>query len=669
MIGKCYTSGQKGIVRAVARDFFDSEIKMEVLDESHEEERNGKKEHVTFAIFVQKKKHPKPPPTIVTTDQTNDLNQSQMNGSTKPVMDDDPTDDVIDTENRGNDIEKDIVPGSQSIMNLVTNFTPFYPERLWLSQEVFCEYFPYHIVFDSYLRPLQTGLHIQRLLPTLQSTEADTLDSFFKIIHPQIDWKLSSMRKFINMQFVLETKRSVITQGWGKDRPMLQLRGQMIWMENLNAMLYVCSPRVASLKELEDRCLHLSDIPQHDVTRDLILFNHQRLAEIELGKQLEQKKEELRNALNDLEAEKQKTDMLLHSMLPRQVADQLREGKKVEAGEFTIVTILFSDIVSFTNICAECRPIDIVNMLNALYVRFDKLTSVHDVYKVETIGDAYMVVGGLPIPVPSHADRIANMALGMTVACQEVMSPVTREPIKIRVGIHSGPVVAGVVGRKMPRYCLFGDTVNTASRMESHGLPGKIHISSASCQCLIEENFEISERGEILVKGKGTMKTYFVNENKNASMEEIMGKKRKASTPEKKDSVKLETDSLIKFGTDPYSHNTEAIPMVYNDEDRMAEFMKTPQRKLTPAPSDSKIGNTINPKMVTAEVRKRPGFPCKRLHSDARSCCTNSVLYGGKMLTDTLSVDSLRTLFAHIRDPDSSGVHGLRSRKAALQYY
>lgn len=108
--------------------------------------------------------------------------------------------------------------------------------------------------------------------------------------------------------------------------------GQMIWMENLNAMLYVCSPRVASLKELEDRCLHLSDIPQHDVTRDLILFNHQRLAEIELGKQLEQKKEELRNALNDLEAEKQKTDMLLHSMLPRQVADQLREGKKVEAG-------------------------------------------------------------------------------------------------------------------------------------------------------------------------------------------------------------------------------------------------------------------------------------------------------------------------------------------------
>lgn len=138
---------------------------------------------------------------------------------------DDVRDDVIDTENREKNIVKD-TEGGQSLMNLVSNFTPRYPDRLWLSQEVFCEYFPYHIVFDSNLRPLQTGLHIQRLLPKLQSAESDTLDSFFKIIHPQIDWKLSSMRKFINMQFVLETKRSVITQSWGDNRPMLQLRGK-----------------------------------------------------------------------------------------------------------------------------------------------------------------------------------------------------------------------------------------------------------------------------------------------------------------------------------------------------------------------------------------------------------------------------------------------------------
>ena len=142
----------------------------------------------------------------------------------KPAVDE-VMDSAGDTENRDIDTENHSAE-SQSLMNLVSNFTPKYPDKLWLSQEVFCEYFPYHIVFDANLMPLQTGLHIQRLIPKLQNMHTDTLDSFFKIIHPQIDWKLSSMRKFINMQFVLETKRSVIAQGWGDERPMLQLRGK-----------------------------------------------------------------------------------------------------------------------------------------------------------------------------------------------------------------------------------------------------------------------------------------------------------------------------------------------------------------------------------------------------------------------------------------------------------
>uniref|UniRef100_A0A674K8X1 Guanylate cyclase domain-containing protein n=1 Tax=Terrapene triunguis TaxID=2587831 RepID=A0A674K8X1_9SAUR len=116
--------------------------------------------------------------------------------------------------------------------------------------------------------------------------------------------------------------------------------------------------------------------------------------------------------------------------------------------------------------------IQIVNMLNSMYSKFDRLTSVHNVYKVETIGDAYMVVGGVPVPIASHAKRVANFALGMRTAAREVMNPITGEPIQIRVGIHTGPVLAGVVGEKMPRYCLFGDTVNTASRMETGPIKG-----------------------------------------------------------------------------------------------------------------------------------------------------------------------------------------------------
>uniref|UniRef100_A0A674K7G5 guanylate cyclase n=1 Tax=Terrapene triunguis TaxID=2587831 RepID=A0A674K7G5_9SAUR len=261
-------------------------------------------------------------------------------------------------------------------------------------------------------------------------------------------------------------------------------KGQMIWMESIQCMMYLCSPKLRSLEELEEQKMHISDIAQHDTTRDLILLNQQRLAEIELSNQLERKKEELRILSKNLEAEKKKTETLLYAMLPKHVANLLKEGKKVEAGEFNSCTILFSDIVTFTNICSACEPIQIVNMLNSMYSKFDRLTSVHNVYKVETIGDAYMVVGGVPVPIASHAKRVANFALGMRTAAREVMNPITGEPIQIRVGIHTGPVLAGVVGEKMPRYCLFGDTVNTASRMESHGLPNKIHLSPTTFRYL-----------------------------------------------------------------------------------------------------------------------------------------------------------------------------------------
>ncbi|XP_041482647.1 guanylate cyclase soluble subunit beta-2-like isoform X2 [Lytechinus variegatus] len=556
-----------GIVRAVAREFFQSEVRMDVLDETHEEERNGKKEHVTFAIF-QKKLRIKDPTSPKSVSDKTQQSESEHNKE-------DEDHNVRQRQDLKPNNERPATLNVQSLVSLANDygsFSPSYPEKLWLDQRMFCEYFPYHLVFDSNLRLLQSGVHIQRALPKLRTMEDTTVDILFNMLHPQIDWSVPSIRKFINMQFVLETKREMIIPGWGEEQPMLQLRGQMIWMDSLDAMLFACSPRVASLKELEERNLHLSDIPLHDITRDLILFNHQRLAEIELGKQLEQKKEELRSALGELEAEKKKTDMLLHSMLPRQVADQLRDGKKVEAGEFELVTILFSDIVSFTNICSKCRPIDIVNMLNALYTRFDKLTSVHDVYKVETIGDAYMVVGGLPIPVASHAARIANQALGMMVICKEVMSPVTREPIGIRVGIHSGPVVAGVVGEKMPRYCLFGDTVNTASRMESHGLPSKIHLSDNTYRCLEGHSFRFSERGEIMVKGKGMMKTYFLEENGGASLDQIMGKgSSKASTPEKTDRCKSPPETPtnnMANGVSSFHHNsTVVVPMWYPDND------------------------------------------------------------------------------------------------------
>ncbi|XP_041796708.1 guanylate cyclase soluble subunit beta-2-like [Chelmon rostratus] len=362
----------------------------------------------------------------------------------------------------------------------------------------------------------QAGVNLQRIVPALQTVSIH-LDLYFSIVHPEVTFTISSIRKFITSHFVLQRRWDMMPEAW-KDRPMLQLRGQMIWMPSLHCMFYQASPLLRSLQELEEGDMHLSDIAPHDITRDLILLNQQRLAELELSNQLE-----LRFLSQHLEEERKKTDNLLYAMLPKHVANQLKEGKTVEAGEFKECTILFSDVVMFTNICSLCEPIQIVLMLNSMYLRFDRLMTVHNVYKVETIGDAYMVVGGVPIPVSTHAERVANFALGMILATREVISPVTGGPIQIRVGLHSGPVLAGVVGEKMPRYCLFGDTINTASRMESHGLPDKIHLSPTVYQALKNKSFVIQKRGEIEVKGKGRMTTYFLERNGGGGGQQIMG--------------------------------------------------------------------------------------------------------------------------------------------------
>eukprot|EP00599_Poterioochromonas_sp_BG-1_P010081 CAMPEP_0173152824 /NCGR_PEP_ID=MMETSP1105-20130129/12476_1 /TAXON_ID=2985 /ORGANISM="Ochromonas sp., Strain BG-1" /LENGTH=728 /DNA_ID=CAMNT_0014068605 /DNA_START=123 /DNA_END=2306 /DNA_ORIENTATION=+ len=202
---------------------------------------------------------------------------------------------------------------------------------------------------------------------------------------------------------------------------------------------------------------------------------------------------------------------LIHQILPPRVADQIIAGKQVEPESFPEVTIFFSDVEGFTTICSKVTPVEVVRMLNDLYTVMDYCTSLFPLYKVETIGDAYMVAGGLPVKDKNHAQQVADFALLVQRAVQAVKSPVDGSPIRIRIGLHSGPVMAGVVGNLMPRYCLFGDTVNTASRMESNGLPNKIHCSAATASLLIYgSKHHVAERGAIEVKGKGTMTTYWL---------------------------------------------------------------------------------------------------------------------------------------------------------------
>ncbi|MEG5171724.1 adenylate/guanylate cyclase domain-containing protein [Microcoleus sp. B3-D7] len=209
-----------------------------------------------------------------------------------------------------------------------------------------------------------------------------------------------------------------------------------------------------------------------------------------------------------LRLEQEKSDRLLLNVLPQPIADRLKQDQSIIADTFAEVTVLFADIVGFTTISSQISPPELVSLLNDIFSTFDRLAEKHGLEKIKTIGDAYMVVGGLPMPRRDHAEAIAQMAIDMQQAIMD-FSHTHNQDFSIRIGINSGPVVAGVIGIKKFIYDLWGDTVNTASRMESHGLPGCIQVTSAIYD-ILQDKYIFESRGAIEVKGKGQMTTYLL---------------------------------------------------------------------------------------------------------------------------------------------------------------
>ncbi|XP_035673582.1 soluble guanylate cyclase 88E-like isoform X3 [Branchiostoma floridae] len=305
----------------------------------------------------------------------------------------------------------------------------------------------------------------------------------------------------------------------------LTLKGQMMFMEDWKSVIFIGTPIMENLEQMFMTGLYINDLSMHDSSRDLVLAGTQQSAELKLAlDQEQQKSSKLEESMRMLDVEMKKTDELLYQMIPKAVADRLRKGEaSVETCEvFQEVTILFSDVVGFTKICSRITPMQVVSMLNSMYTLFDQLTEKHNVYKVETIGDAYMVVSGAPEKTRFHAHYVADMALDMLRSMKHLQDPSTGDTLQIRIGVHSGMVVAGVVGLKMPRWCLFGDTVNTASRMESSGQGMHIHISETTKAHLDEEPYVIVERGTVTIKGKGEMKTYWLKEKAGGQSAETL---------------------------------------------------------------------------------------------------------------------------------------------------
>ncbi|XP_003743763.1 guanylate cyclase soluble subunit beta-1 [Galendromus occidentalis] len=397
-----------------------------------------------------------------------------------------------------------------------------FPEEKRISPATFCRAFPFHVIFDKEMTVIQAGTSITRILPNMLQ---DSLCNFMELIQPQMALTFENVLQHTNTVFVLRTK--------GPDSSRFAtrmiLKGQMSPSGEGETILFLCSPSVFNLDDLNRRGLYISDIPVHDATRDLVLLSEQFEAEYKLTKNLEVLTDKLQQTYSELEDEKKKTDRLLYSILPPSVANELRHHRPVPAKKYEQVTILFSGVVGFTDYCKRNADsqgaMKIVKLLNDIYTTFDVLTDPRtnpDVYKVETIGDKYMAVSGLPDPCECHAKRIAQLALDLQDLSKKITID-TDHAMEITIGVHCGEVVAGVIGKKMPRYCLFGNSVNLASRTETTGEKGQINISEQVYDLLqnginSDEDFSFRYRGPVPMKGmKDRMKVWILSRRPRGS--------------------------------------------------------------------------------------------------------------------------------------------------------
>lgn len=269
------------------------------------------------------------------------------------------------------------------------------------------------------------------------------------------------------------------------------------------AML-IMSPDANSLNDLRNMNMTLSDLPVHGAHRDAVFLREHLSTQMNNALRMEK-------LTKSLETEKS----LLESLLPIHAANGLREGKKVEPMMHNNVTMFFSDIVGFTDICKQIKPHDVIVLLNRLYCIMDYLASKFGLYKIETVGDAYVCCSGLPRDDYNHAENVANFAIAVSHCGRLVPSPLDGdEPIQLRIGIHTGECASGIVGTVNPRYCVFGDTVNTTARHETTGRPGLIHCSHVTRDLLEERSgdmYSLAERGLVEMKGKGQQLTYWLS--------------------------------------------------------------------------------------------------------------------------------------------------------------
>lgn len=378
---------------------------------------------------------------------------------------------------------------------------PVAASELQMGVPTFCKAFPWHFVIDRKLELVQLGSGFMRLFGCLLNKFGTAAATYFEFHRPRsLTLSFNEIVKRANTPFVLAIRKLPGVDSFPAEG--LELKGQMVFCPESDSVLFVGSPFLDGLEGLTGSGLFISDIPLHDATRDVILVGEQARAQDGLRRRMDKLKSSIEEGNRAVDKEREKNVSLLHLIFPPDIAKRLWLGETIEAKTHENVTMLFSDIVGFTSICSTATAMMVINMLQNLYQQFDMYCGQLDVYKVETIGDAYCVAGGLHKESSTHAQQIAWMALKMIDTCAYHQTH-QGQPIRMRIGLHTGSVLAGVVGVKMPRYCMFGHNVTIANKFESGSEPLMINISPTTYDLLVQTpGFEFEPRGrEFLPKG------------------------------------------------------------------------------------------------------------------------------------------------------------------------
>lgn len=516
----------KGLVMAVAREFFQTNIQVtEVIEKHSGSAGTGADKTLPLDDHVVLKIDRKEPET--------EASQEALE------VEEEAAEEARQLEGETRNKSHSADGGKHQMLNIYDSLSTNFQDSL-VNSEIMMQTFPFHVIFDRQFNLVQVGKSLLRVTSLywqrhqagltvllgsansadnqskLVATELIKFSDLFKIMRPKIEFTFDAIADHTNQVFVVKTKPLVLNADYNqqkrasassagstsssssttaaKQRPApplrpvcpmdriamearrkgsvaqrapqepngqppesvqpppapaqvqealseepsenylsLRLKGQMIILLGGELCLFLCSPRVDHLDQLLECGVKMSDFALHDRARELMLMSHTHKEDRETVKKLDQASNDLKKMDTKLRLENKRTNEVLHNIFPAKIASLLSHGLKVESESFDLVTCLYSDIIGFTKMCGSenVKPIDIVRLLNKLYLQFDNLTTIHGVFKVETIGDAYVIVGGLPEPAPDHADRCVKMGLDMVKVIKTVVSPADNQPIQV----------------------------------------------------------------------------------------------------------------------------------------------------------------------------------------------------------------------------------------------